>query len=262
MATPTKYPFVKAMDIPSLVIQIHNSSITTVLDHIESVADEIDVWFRDVLSSEDVATLNSVVDNYAFIPPPAPPPAEVVTQYEKNDKTLKLARAKGTTDETGKVELYFKVPGTFGSGDGRFVVGGYGIAETYNEDDYVIVRVEDKDRIIAMMIAQSMDPTATEPVSDATVQAIGVIPGIGEAFPAYPMIRSYTDEEVAEDNKGWYFWPMARGNAEPPAGEVEVNPIGGYGFIPSGFYIKLIYQRPEGVTTGTFRANIDWGRKE
>lgn len=262
MPTVTKYAFSKLMDIPSLVTQIQASSIVTVLDHIDATDSECDVWFKDALSSEDETTLGTVVDNYAYIAPPGPPAMEVVTQYEKNDKTLKLARDSGTVDENGTVTLYFKVPGTFGSGDGRFVVGGYGISEDYNKDDYVIVRVEDKDRIIAMMIAQAGDPNATEPVSDETVQGIGVIPGLDVAFPAYPMIRSYTDEDAAEENRGWYFWPLAQGNNLPPVGEIEVNPIGGYGFIPSGFYVKLIYQRPNGVTTGSFRSNIDWGRKE
>lgn len=190
------------------------------------------------------------------------PIAKVETQYEANDKTLKLARAKGIVDEDGRVELYLKVPGTFGSGQGRFVVGGYGIAEDYHKDDYVVVRVEDKDRLIGWVVAQYLNPSATEPVSDAFIQGMGVIPGIGEAFVNYPTIASYTDDEGAEENKGWYFWPNAQGNNLPAIGEVEVNPIGGYGFIPSGFYVKLTYQRPSGVTTGSFRANIDWGRKE
>lgn len=186
----------------------------------------------------------------------------VTTQYELNDKTLKLARAAGNVDETGSVILYFKVPGTFGSGQGRYVVGGYGITEDYNKDDYVIIRIEDKDRIIALMMAQVADPNATEPLSDEAIQQMGVIPGLNEAFPQYPMVRSYTDEEAPEENKGWYFWPLAQAHGGPPIGEVEVNPIGGYGFIPSGFYIKLIYQRPQGITTGSFRANVDWGRKD
>lgn len=186
----------------------------------------------------------------------------VTTQYELNDKTLKLARGKCDTDENGYGVIYLKVPGQFGSGQGRYVIGGYGISETYDKDDYVIVMVEDKDRIIAWMVAQAIDPNATEPVADEMIQGMGVIGAIGEAFPQYPMIRSYTDEEIDEVNKGWYFWPLAQGNNLPPAGEIEVNPIGGYGFIPSGFYIKLIYQRPEGAPAGSMKANIDWGRKE
>lgn len=187
---------------------------------------------------------------------------EVVTQYEKEDKVLRLAKAKGVVDETGTATVYVLVPGEFGSGDGRWLAGGYGISEDYHPDDYVCCHIEDKDRILAMMMAQSMDPEATAPVPDEVVQAAGVIEGIGQAFPRYPLIQSYTDWDQPEENQGWYFWPLAMGNNLPPIGEMEINPIGGYGFAPSGFYIKILYKRPEGITTGSVRVNLDWGRKE
>lgn len=190
------------------------------------------------------------------------PKSEVVTQYEKDDKTLKLCRAVGYVGEDGSASIYIKVPGQFGSGQGRYVVGGYGISADYDPDDYCSVFVEDKDRIIAWMIAQSQNPNASAPVSDATVIAIGEIPGIGIAFPSYPLIRSYTDNDCPTENQGWYFWPLATGTNTPPVGEIEVNPIGGYGFLPSGFYLKLVYQRPQGKTTGAMRANIDWGKEQ
>lgn len=187
-------------------------------------------------------------------------PNEVVTQYEKNDKDLKLAKGVAEVGEDGKATVYIQVPGTFGSAEGRYVTGGYGISEDYNPDDYCKVDIEDKDRILAMMIARMMNPEATEPVSDATVQGMGEIPGVG-AFPAYPTVKSYTDDEQPEEHQGWYFWPLAQGGSLPPVGEVEVNPIGGYGFLPAGFYIKIIYCRPAGVTTGKVRINVDWGKK-
>src|SRR5690242_1967618 len=59
---------------------------------------------------------------------------EVVTQYEKNDKDLKLAKLKGVVGEDGSATVELKVPGVFGSGDGRFVAGGYGITDDYNAD--------------------------------------------------------------------------------------------------------------------------------
>jgi len=186
--------------------------------------------------------------------------SEVVTQYEKDDKVLKLARAKGIVDpDTCSAEIYLKIPGDFGSGPGRWILGGYGITNDYNPDDYVKCYVEDKDRTIAWMVALSIDPEATEPVSDATIQAMGEIPGVGAAFPAYPTLSSYTDEDQLEENQGWYFWPLANGTTTP-SGEVEVNPIGGYGFAPSGFYLKIVYQRPAGITTGSIRLNVDWGK--
>lgn len=251
------------VDVNRLIKEIRTSQIITSLDYINLFGNEISIFFKADLSETDQNILTDIINNHTGEPLlETDKPQQVVTQYELNDKTLKLAKCKGTTDENGSAILYFKVPGQFGSGTGRYVVGGYGISEDYNKDDYVIVRIEDKDRIIAWMIARSQDPNATQPVSDEIIQQIGVIPGVGEAFPSYPIIRSYTDEEADEENKGWFFWPLAQGNNLPPVGEIEVNPIGGYGFIPSGFYIKLIYQRPNGIRTGSFRANIDWGRKE
>lgn len=188
------------------------------------------------------------------------PSAQVTTQYEKNDKDLKLARGKCSVDpETRTAEIAIKVPGTFGSGQGRYVLGGYGFTSDYNIDDVATVRVEDKDRNIAWAIALSMNPDATEPLSDETVKALGAIPGIG-AFPDYPVVKSYTDDELDADNQGWYFYPVYIGN-DICVGEVEVNPIGGYAFLPAGFYLVVTYQRPEGITTGTIRVDIDWGKK-
>src|SRR5690348_862004 len=53
----------------------------------------------------------------------------VTTQYELNDKDLKLARATANVDSgTHSALISFKVPGTFGS-DGRYIMGGYATTE-------------------------------------------------------------------------------------------------------------------------------------
>jgi hypothetical protein len=259
MATPTKYTYNQKLDIYSVVKQVNTSAIVTVLDHVDVTGNVTDIWFKDALSSEDQTLLNAVITNYTLLAPPAFPPTQVVTQYELNDKDLKLARGKIVLNNSNIGTSYVVVPGTIGSSDGRYVAGGYAISEDYNKDDAVLVYIEDKDRIIAMGIALSMNPNATTPVSDATVQGAGVIPGYG-AFPNYPTLKSYTDDEQPTDNQGWYFWPLANGTSSA-AGECEVEPIGGYGFIPAGFYIKLIYLRPVGVNTGSCRVNYYWGKK-
>lgn len=192
----------------------------------------------------------------------ASPKAEVTTQYETDDKDLKLAKGKADVGQDGTAAVAIKVPGTFGSRDGRYVAGGYAISEDYNKDDYCTVRVEDKDRIIAMIVAQTLDPNATQPVADQVIQGMGVIPGIGEAFPEYPIVKNYTDSELAPENQGWYFWANALGNTAVPNGECEVEPIGGYGFLPAGFYIIVQYFRPQGTTTGSVRVNFYWGKRE
>lgn len=78
MATPTEYSFSKAMDIPSLTTQIQASTIVTVLDYITVVGTQTNVWFKDVLSSADQTTLNTVVTNYVYIAPPSNPPTKVI----------------------------------------------------------------------------------------------------------------------------------------------------------------------------------------
>lgn len=186
----------------------------------------------------------------------------VTTQYEKNDKILKLAKGYAAVDSSNTATIYVKVPGTFGTGEGRYVIGGYAISSDYNADDFCTCYVEDKDRIIALMIAQAGNPSATIPVDDSVVQGMGVIPGIGQAFPNYPVVQSYTDDEQSADSQGWYFWPLSQGHDEAPVGEIEINPIGGYGFMPAGFYLKIVYNRPSDIVTGALRVNIDWGKKD
>jgi hypothetical protein len=184
----------------------------------------------------------------------------VTTQYELNNKDLKLARSYGAVDSTGSATISMKIPGTFGSAAGRYIEGGYGISEDYNKDDYVLLWVSDDDRNIAMMVALAGDPTATTPVSDATIQGMGVVPGIGLALPNYPVIKTYYDDEVASGNAGWYFWPIAQGDSLPPVGETEVESIAGYAFGPGGLYLKIQYCRPSGITTGGLRINYSWAR--
>lgn len=183
----------------------------------------------------------------------------VTTQFEKTNKVLKLACANASVNSSGTAIASIKVPGTFGSGQGRYVLGGYAISADYNVSDTAACRIEDVDRNIAMMVALAINPAATVPVSDATIQGMGVITSLGQAFPSYPVVQSYTDDQLPSENQGWFFWPLATGSSTPPAGEVEINPIGGYGFIPAGFYIIVTYQRPLGVTSGSININLDWG---
>jgi len=262
MAVPTSYVYTKSISDTNLLQEtIQSSSIVTAIDHIDTVDSTITIWFKDALSTQDHSTLDSIVAAYQDPSPSIPlnSPVPVVTQYEYNDKDLKLAKGTADVDETGKAVISVKVPGTFGSSDGRYVAGGYAICEDYNKDDYVTVRILDNDRAIAMALALSQDPNATEPLSDAAVQGLGDIPGFG-AFPLYPVVKSYTDDELDPANQGWYFWPLIVNGST--AGECEVEPIGGYGFLPAGMYIVITYQRPNGVTTGSCKVNFYWGKKE
>jgi len=255
--------------VDALTQQIQQSSIITALDYINALGSSVSIFFKAALSTEDKATLDTVIAAHNGVPLVQNQVQNVnvtnspivTTQFETGDKVLTLTRGKGDVDSSCTATIYIQVPGTFGSGQGRYVIGGYGISSDWNPDDYATCYVTDKDRLIALMVAQAITPGATAPVSDATIQGMGVISGIGQAFPNYPILESYTDSQQPTANQGWYFWPLVTSSTTPPVGEVEINPIAGYGFIPAGFYVQIVYNRPSGVTTGTLRVNIDWGMK-
>lgn len=182
----------------------------------------------------------------------------VTTQYELNDKDLKLARVK--VDIVGNTgSLYLRVPGSFGDGGGRYIGGGEAIIDTYDADDYAMVYIEDKDRVLCAALGLPTDGTG-----DSTIQGMGILPGPLAAFgslPVYPIIRSYTDDDLDASMQGWYFYAESQGGTLPPYGIINIEPIGGYGYLPSGLYIKILVNRPN-VATGSTRINIFWGKKE
>lgn len=222
MATLTSYSFAAVMDIPSLVIQIQASSIVTVLDHIEVTEPNTYIWFKDALSIEDQTALTTVVENYIYIAPPIVPPNEVVTQFEKRDKTIKLAHGEVAVDENGEAVFLLKIPGTPGSADGRWISSGSAFFDIHTPGDRVTgVWFVDHDNML----------------------------GYGVDF----VVGSYTDDEVDTINKGWII---------PPPGFVKAEAIGGYGFAPAGFYIMVAGKKGSGVTSGTFYCNFEWGKTE
>lgn len=187
---------------------------------------------------------------------------EVFTQYEKDDKDLKLAKAKEVVNpSTSKATVSLKVPGTFGvDPDARFIAGGYGFISDYDSDDYVTCRCYDHDRKVAWAVALAQDPNATAPIPDEVIRQMGVLPApISRAFPDYPLAKGYTDDDLPEANRGWWTWPMPMGNNLQPMGECEVEPIGGYGKIPAGFYIDVTLHRTK--TTGWIQLCYFWGKK-
>lgn len=267
MATQTLYTFTIAqVDSQALISLINASTIITALAYINTDGPIVSIYFKDILSDTDSATLTALMSSYVYAPPIIPTgPLNVVTQYELNNKDLKLARAVGEVDSTGQVTLSMKIPGAWGTGPGRYIEGGYAISEDYNKDDYVLIWVSDDDRNIAMMIAQAQNPSATTPVPDSVIQGMGIIPGIGVAMPNYPIVKTYYDDDVQAENltnqyAGWYFWPLAQGHNLDPVGETEVESISGYALGPSGLYLKIQYVRPTGIITGGVRINFSWAR--
>lgn len=129
-------------------------------------------------------------------------PKEVVTQFEKNDKTLKMCGDKGTINlTTKKCTLKFLVPGTPGSSDSRFVSGGTAWIQPYSATARVRVAIIDEDNILG--------------------------------YGAGTVVASYTDEEQPESKQGWFF---------PPIGHVEAETIGGYGDVPAGLYLCVEFE--------------------
>ena len=267
----TEYDYTKSpCAIDRLGQEIRQSAIVTSLAHCNLYGDALTIFFNADLSEGDKTILDGIVTAHDGTPLPSNTPQPVsiqnipvvTTQYELNDKDLKLARAMATVDaETHSALISFKVPGTFGS-DGRYIMGGYATTEDYDKDDYALVWAGDDDRNIAWAVALAMDPSATAPVSDDTIKGMGVIQGFGLAMPNYPLVKAYYDDEADAGNQGWYFWPVAQGNDLPPVGETEVEAIAGFAFIPSGLYLKIQYVRPEAKTTGSIRINFFWGKKE
>lgn len=252
MAIPTQYNFTKQINNTSdLENTISISPIIISIDHIDTtIVDgsmQINVWFKDALSDTDSSLLSSIVSSY-IDPLPTIPSNVVTTQYELNDKDIKLSKIKATvvSGSPNKAEFSLKIPGTFGNdNDGRYIAGGDGWIDTFDSDDYLLAGIFDNDRLIAAAYGN---------LTDDQMIAQG-------DYPNYPLIKSFNDTEVSDDNQGWYFWPLAQGYALAPMGEIEFEPIAGYGHLPAGLYITITVIRPN-VASGNIRCNLFWGKKE
>jgi hypothetical protein len=219
----TEYTYTKVVRVDQLEGEINASAITIALSLIVLFGVETKITFKADLSVGEKTILDQIVDQHV---PVAPVPAamEVVTQFEKNDKDLKLASAIGDVDGTTGIGVVFlKVPGNPSAGDGRFVAGGTAWFDTQQINDRVLVYVTDEDNIFG--------------------------------YGAGAILKSYTDDDCAAEFQGWRI-PMRRGL-------VEVEPIGGYGFMPAGAYLKIIGRRdPSALPNQKFVFNVFWGKKE
>jgi hypothetical protein len=146
----------------------------------------------------------------------------VTTQEEKNDKVLKLA--SGIEDfASGVAVISIQVPGTPGGTDGRWAAGGYCFADVWTIGDRVTkVQVVDTDNLL----------------------------GYGSGT----VLKEYYDSELPEPNQGWQMYPAHSGS-----GEIEIDPIGGYGFIPAGLYLEI---HSACANATKLAACIWWGKEE
>jgi len=147
---------------------------------------------------------------------------EVETQNEKNDKVLKLACATANFAANACV-VSIKVPGTPGGTDGRWAAGGYCFTDAW------VMGVSKVDKV------QVVD----------TDDLLG--------YGAGTVVKEYYDSDMAAGSQGWFMYP-----AQQNSGEIEIDPIGGYGFIPSGFYLEI-----HATCTSSTKMCVDiWWAKE
>lgn len=148
---------------------------------------------------------------------------DVVTRYEVDFLTLKLAKMTGQADANGDLVLSLEVPGTLGTVS-RYIAGGYASTSNYAFGDAV---------------------TGVEVCDDAN----GTYSGYANAT-----LRTYHDDEVAAANAGWYFW-----KSHGTEGEVEMEPVGYYGELYAGMVLKVTFK----VQANAYiNALIWWGKKE
>lgn len=190
-------------------------------------------WAHDSELSIDIATGLAIVNdgavditdvNSAIEHLKNDTPRRVITAFEEKDKTLKLVSISGEVDQNGQVVLYLKIPGMFNSGEGRYISEGMA---WFSQPTY-------GDKIVGIYFADQ---------DDLLGYGIGTIVG------------SYTEDEMTDDNKGWYI--------PQPRNFIECETIGFYGFAPAGFYIKIIAQSGNGYQAGKkVYLNLTWGKVE
>ncbi len=146
--------------------------------------------------------------------------SNVTTAYEKTNVVAKFCSIEGTCDANGDLVLQIEVPGTLGQ-TGRLAAGGYTFTDSWVKGDRVKkIELVDVNNIFGL--------------------GAGVI------------LESYHDESVTEANMGWRFYP-----APTNSGEVEIDPLGYYGQIPAGLFLRITYKFNRANVWCA--ANIFWG---
>lgn len=186
-----------------------------------------DGWFGlecDLIKAENADEVTDFETNYKEKSNKSPN-LNVTTQYEKEDKVLKLCSATGTVDENGDCTLLVKVPGDFNpDAPSRYIAGGYAVTNVYGWGDRC---------------------------TNAEIVDVDNILGYG----AGTVLESYHDEEVDEVNRGWRFYGSPCGE-----GEIEVEPVGGFGKLPGGLYLRCIFKIASGNPCTKIQINIWWGK--
>lgn len=222
MATQTLYTFtITQVDSQALIALITASTISTALAYINTDGPTVSIYFKDVLSDADSATLTTLMSAYVYTAPVINSgPVNVVTQFESTKYTLKLACVCQAVGDDGTATILFKIPGTPGGADGRYINAAEAFFDVATPGDRI---------------------TGAWFVDHDNMLGSGIDTVVG----------SYTDDLAPSDNQGWYL--------PPNRGFVKAETIGFYGFAPSGFYIKIVGKKGASLTTGTLYVNFEWG---
>ena len=147
----------------------------------------------------------------------------VQTEFERTDIVLKIASDSTIFDGNNDAVLNFQVPGTPGTTDGRYVAGGYAFTDVMGFGDKVTeINVIDIDDLLG--------------------------------YGANTVIQTYHETDMSESNKGWYFWPSPQAG-----GEIEIDPMGYYGFLPSGLYLQIKFKKTVASGATKVYCNCWWG---
>lgn len=133
-----------------------------------AVADGIAVVAKDDSGTTDFSDINEAI-NYLK----DGIPKEVTTQFEKDDKRLKLACAEAEFDGNGDAEISIPVP----SG-GRYIAGGNAFTDAF---------------------------CAGDKVTACSLVDVDDLLGYGPET----VLANYHDSDVASANQGWYFEPRS-----------------------------------------------------
>lgn len=225
------YQYIKVVDLDRLSQEIAQSSIVTALDHIQlDGSDTVTVVFKADLSDADKATLDGIMAAHSGQPLPdlVGKPVSVInmakvqTQFERTDLDLKISCLSADVNtETGQAELSIKCPGTPGSAEGRYLSGGeFFFDEAHAGDRVTTLNIVDVDGIL----------------------------GQGPEF----LIKTYHDDEIDAVMHGWF--------VPPKRGQIDIETLGFYGFLPAGLYLEVYAQKAPGHYAGKAYCNIFWGK--
>lgn len=151
---------------------------------------------------------------------------KVVTEFEMSNKMLRLSSAEGTFDLAGDAVLEVKIPGTFSlTNPARLLAEAYVYEDVFGWGDRMTkVEIVDKDNLL----------------------------GFGSTF----VLETLHDPDVPEENRGWRFYPSHQNS-----GEMEIEPLGGFGELPGGMWLRGTFKRAPGNTATKIIVDIWWGNK-